>query len=479
MLSRDNLHPYQDDSITQLYNHDRILGIMPTGAGKTVSALTAFEELRRDGHVRQGVILAPKRVAGAVWPHEAAKWEHLQDVHVCAPGETKAQRKKALDDYRNDLIPVGIDNIKWLLEQVNTWDPDDPRLDLLIVDESSRFKKPGGAHSTALFDLVGWDDEENEVVADRFQNVWLLTGTPRPNSEADWWTQMQIVSREELWSRDYHRFLHRHFYTEPEDWEKRNWIIHPHAVEDIRNDVAKYSFKVPIEAVPRPASDPIIHNVELPTSARSIYRNMARKKFASLPARDIIAYTMAVATGKLVQAAQGFMYDDDKKERGAHPVHDVKMAMLLDLLASMEGDPCAIVYWFKEDLVRLKAVIPGLVWLGDGVGDKQTLEIERDWNAGRIERLAIHPASAGHGLNLQGVQCQLVHYALTWSAELYEQTVARFARQGYVGSADGKWQLLNHHIVALDTIDEAMIDRIQGKLTAQAAAMKYVRSVAV
>lgn len=460
MLTLDDFHPYQHNATDMLYEHAGMLGVMPTGAGKTAVGLTAFSELQRDGFVRKGVLLAPKRVALSVWPHEPLKWAHLVHLKVRALTGPPKKRWESLWCAHTDLYALGINNIVWLLEACADWDDDDPRFDILIVDESSRVKNPRGTWAKTLRKL-----------AKKFKTVWLLTGTPRPNSEQDYFVPMAVVSSDKLWGRSFDKWRRTNFF--PVDFEQRQWAIHQSAQEKINRDVARYSFKVPLSEVPRPASDPIVHKVTLPPKARIHYKKMERDLFTTLEHVDITAFSTAVSTGKLAQIAQGFIYDDKAIARS---VHHAKIEMLEHLLADMQGDAAALVYWFKEDLVRLRDVVPGLVWLGDGVSDKRSAEIEDDWNAGNIEHLALHPASAGHGLNLQGTQAQLIHYALTWSAELYEQVVARVARQGYVRKKK-EWVVLNHHIVADGTVDDIKMRRVSEKLTAQQAAVEYLKSV--
>lgn len=371
-----------------------------------------------------------------------------------------------MSDPAPDIYSVCINSIEWFEKECATWAADDPRFDILIFDEASKIKDPRGAWAKCLVRL-----------ADKFRTIWLLTGSPRPNSEQDYWVAMKVLSRSQLWGRSFDKWRRTNFY--PTDYMQRNWEIHRHYVDELNADVAKYSFKVPMSAVPRPASPPIMHKVQLTASVREQYKKMERELFATVDDADVIAFDAAVSSGKLAQIAQGFLYDD---EQVAHAMHHAKADMLLDLTARAGGSASALVYWFKEDLVRLRDLVPGLVWLGAGVSDKRALEIEAEWNAGNIEHLALHPASAGHGLNLQKTQAQMIHYALTWSAELYEQTVARVARQGYVGhvldvAGQRLWAVDNHHIVVEDTVDEAKMARVEGKLTAQEAAMQYIRSV--
>lgn len=464
MLSLSDFHVYQHNATTMLYEHDGIIAIIPTGGGKTSAGLTAFNELKKDGFVTTGMVLSTKKVALSVWPREPAEWTHLAHLVVQPLLGTPAQREEALNQPGVDLHTIGFDNIEWLLALTDTWKKDDPRFGILIIDEFSKLRNPRGTWAKAARKLCK-----------RFKIVWLLGGSPRPNGELDWYVPISIVSSDRTWGKSFDKWRRKNFF--PTDYEQRCWEIHQHYIPQLNADVAKHTFKVPMSAVPRPASDPIIHRVTMPGAARQQYREMERKLFTTINGMDIVAFDMAVSSGKLAQLAQGFLYDDDHV---AHAAHHAKSEVYRDLLDSMGGDAAAIVYWFNEDLVRLRDLTPGLVWLGEDVDDKRALEIEDEWNAGNIEHLALHPASAGHGLNLQKVQAQLIHYALTWSAELYEQVVARVARQGYVGGGGQgsmDWLVLNHHIVMEDTVDEAKMSRVAGKLTAQQAAMEYIQSV--
>lgn len=459
MLKLNDFHDYQHGGVTMLYEHNSILSIVPTGGGKTIMSLTAFAELQKDNEVRRGIVLAPKRVAYSVWPKEAQEWEQTAHLEVIAALGTAKNRKAVLNDPDIDLSCHCINNIDWLYDEVLTWDADDPRLDLLIFDEVSKCKDPRGAWAKTLRKLVPL-----------FKNYWPTTGSPRPNGELDWFVVMATLSSNKLWGRSFDKWRREHFF--PVDYDQRDWRIHRHCIDQINADVAKHSFKVPMSAVPRPASDPIIHEITLPKSVREKYKTMEKKLFAKVNGLDILAINAAVSSGKLSQMCQGFLYDEDKF---AHSLHHAKMDVLKDLVRDT-GDASAIVYWFNEDIKRLYDALPDLVHLGEGVSDKRAIEIEEEWNKGNIQHLAIHPASAGHGLNLQKTVAQLVHYSLTWSAELYDQVVARIARQGYVGDKKD-WLVLNHHIVAKNTVDEMKMSRVAGKLSAQAAAMEYIKSV--
>ena len=457
MLSLADFHKYQNNAVTELYERSHLLAIIPTGGGKTAIGLTAFSELQDAGEIRQGLLVAPKLVAASVWPSEPAEWTHLSDLDVRYLEGGPDEREKMLNGGA-DLYTCGVNNIQWLERVTAKWKPDDPRLDILIVDEASKFKDPRGAWSKAL-----------RKMAPRFKTVWLMTGTPRPNSLQDYFVYMAVLTENEIWGRSFDRWRQQFFY--PTDYHRHNWVPHGFATDIIHKDVARFSFRVPLSAVPRPPTDPVLHMVDLPECAMVRYKQMERDLFTEVNGEAVLAFSQAVSTGKLGQIAQGFVYDEDKISR---PLHNKKDEKLLEILESAEGDPCAVSYWFEEDLERLKHLVPDLRVMGAETTEKEALELEEDWNAGRVPVMAIHPGSAGHGLNLQKIPCQLIHYSPIWSAELEDQLISRFARQGYAGDV-----LVNHYILAKNTVDEAKRLRVQGKLSDQQASLEYLKSVGV
>ncbi len=457
MLSLNDFHEYQHNSVTELYERDRVLGMMPTGAGKTAVGLTAFSELQRADEARRAIVLAPRRVAETVWPAETAEWEQIKHLDVVYVGGTPKKRLEILDED-HDVYCVCENNIKWLEEVLATWPKDRQVFDLLIVDEASRYKNPRGSWSKVL----------RNKLAKRFQKVWMLTGSPRPNSELDYYTTVTVVSQATAWGASYDKWLTNNFY--PTDYERRKWAIIPDRTDKINKDVARWSFRVPLEAVPRPSSDPIIHEIDMPDDARAHYKQMEREFVVNLNTKDVIAMDSVGASGKLSQMAQGFVYDEN---RVAQDVSTAKIDYLKEFLDRVGGDRVCLVYWYREDLKRIQSLIPDIANLGHGSAGAYGTEVQRAWNAGELQYLAIHPGSAGHGVNLQKVEAHMIHYCLTWSAELYSQTVARLARQGYAGGG----RLMNHLLVCKKTIDEAKLERVQGKLDAQEAAMKYIKSV--
>jgi len=457
MLSKSDLHPYQQRVVTELYERAHVMLVAPMGAGKTASTLTAFHELQRDGVLRKAIILAPKRVALSVWPSEPPLWDHLQHLRLSSVSGTPEQRTTALDDISADIYVVGIDNVQWLTEQMRGWDDDDPRLDLLVIDELSRFKGPTGKRARAL-----------SMVSERFANRWGLTGTPMPNSEVDLYQPARIIARWTIWPEPFLDW--RMNYFKPDNPVTQfNWDIREEWRDKIWNDVARFSVVVrDDELPPQPDMQSVFHMVDLPPKALKAYREMERDLVIEAGGETLFAENMGVATGKLEQIVQGFVYKDGET---LTILHDAKKRMLADLLQSVGGQQVMVTYWFKEDLVHIRDVVGDqLAVLGAETKDSDVERIVGDWNVGRIKTLAVHPASAGHGLNLQkGHAAQIIHFCLTWSPELYEQVIKRIARQGNKAA-----RVFNHFIMARNTLDTVKRERVVHKLTRQDAFKVYI-----
>lgn len=456
MYKYSDLHAYQQKSITLMYESDGILAVLPMGAGKTVIALTAFNELKQANEIRRGLVIANKRIAFSVWPNEPCKWEHIQHLSVvCLAGSKKERYDLLHSDF--DLCTVTTNNMGWLYDIIDSWPPDSPIFDMLIVDEASMFKTPKSVRAKTLRKL-----------AKRFKIIWLLTGTPRPNSEADYFVPMSVITRDNLWGKSFYQWREKHFYAV--DYKRRQWVAHSHSAIQIKEDVSQHSFSVPLEAIPRPASDPIVHEVCLPNASMAAYKQMEKYLAAEVEGKSIAAFDMAVSVGKLAQITQGFVYDEDKN---AIDMNSSKLDMASEIVEQAGGDAILFIYWFQHDLVSLSRLIPNIPVIGSGVSDKEAAGIQNEWNSGNLPYLALQPASGGHGLNLQGTPAQIIHYSLIWSAELYEQAIARVARQGYAGGDC----VMNHHIVAKNTIDEMKLLRIKKKISNQEAAVAYLSKI--
>lgn len=457
MRTKADLRAAQQRTATYLYENDAVQAVLPMGAGKTAAALTAITEMIDDGVIRCALGLAPKRVAQLVWPKEPKLWEHLQHLKVSVVAGTPQQRHAALFDVDADIYMVGVDNAQWLVEVLEKLPEHHKLFDLLLIDELSRFKNPRGERAKALRKIIK-----------RWNTRWGLTGTPRPNGWEDQFMPMTLLTQMAIWGKSFDKWRDERFMQT--DYHGHQFALRPEWRDRTIADISRYSITISEEDMPDlPPLTPVFHWVTLPPAARKAYQDMEHKLFARYDRNPaILAANKAVATGKLAQIANGFMYD----EAGAvQHVHTEKADQLVELFEELDGDPGLVAYEFFEDLTVIKELYPGIPHLGRGTTDKQAEQYEREWNERRIEKLALHPASAGHGLNLQYGGAQLIWYGLTWSAELYDQTLKRFHRPGQ------NRRCFAHHILARDTVDEIKYDRVIMKMSEQEAFRKYLRKV--
>ena len=449
------LRSYQERAATFLYEHDAALLVAPLGAGKSTAALTAFAELARDGHRQHALVIAPKLVAATVWPQEVMAWPHLSHLRVAAlDGDADRRRALLMTAGEREVTTIGVDLAPWLIAELANFPDSYPLFDLLIIDETSKLKDPQGKRSRALL-----------KIARRFRSRWGLTGTPRPNSSMDLFMPMAILTVGTLWGHAFVPWRKRHF--RPRDRLEREWEPLPGAEEAIAADLATVAMRVADEDMPDlPPLNIVVSRIELPPAVMATYKTMQRQLFAAVEGRAIEATSAMVATGKCAQLANGFLYGG-----GAHdpiPVHTLKIDWLRELVDSLDGEPLLIAYEFVEDLRAIRRALGDVPALGGGTSAKQSAQLVDDWNAGRLPLLAFHPASAGHGLNLQHGGSRMAWLAPTWSAELHEQAIARLYRPGQTK------RVTVHVCVAAGAVDEMKRDRVLGKMSAQEAFRRHL-----
>lgn len=461
MRTKSDLRGFQNRLVDLFYVNDGLLVIVPMGGGKTVTAETTIDELIRDGHKRCALVLAPKRVAQLVWTKEHLEWEHLQHLTVRHVSGSPAERASKLGGSFNagimpDIYVVGIDNVQWLCEQLAKLDDDHPLFDLLLIDEISKFKAPRGKRGRALMKQI-----------ERFKTVWGMTGTPRPNGFVDLFRPIKIVSRNKTWAQSFDSWRDKRFES---DFMKTHWTIREEWIERTLDDIAQWTVTIDESEMPDlPGLVPVFHWVDLPPRAREAYKKMEKELFAQIKTQEgILAANMGVATGKLAQAAQGFMYNN---KREVEDLHTEKADMLVDLVEELQSNPAMICYEFIEDMNTLQSLWPGMPYFGAGTNDKRALEYETRWNNGDLPLLGMHPASAAHGLNLQFGGHQFIFYGLPWSAEYYDQIIKRIYRPGQ------KHKVFAHYILARNTIDEVKYARLVERLDEQEAFKRYMRKV--
>lgn len=416
------------------------------GLGKTVITLSAIQNLLFDSfEIKKVLIIAPIRVARDTWPDECEKWEHLHLLRYATVIGSVNERIQALQK-KADIYFINRENIDWLVNKSEM--PFD--FDMVVIDELSSFKSHTAKRFKALVQVRPY-----------IKRIVGLTGTPSSNGLMDLWAPFRILDKGERLGRFITHY--RQTYFEP---DKRNgMIIYSYKLRQ-GSEEAIYE-KISDITVSMKAEDYLVMpelmmnqvTVELSKKEQDIYDQLKKEMLVTLKDKEIDAVNAAVLSGKLLQMASGNIYDEDKKS--IH-VHDKKLDALEDLIEGANGKPLLVTYWFKHELYRIKERFD--------IRELKTKQDFKDWNNGEIPVAIIHPASAGHGLNLQSGGSTLVWFSLTWSLELYEQTNARLYRQGQTES------VVIHHIVAKNTLDEYVLKALQNKSKSQNALIDAVKA---
>ena len=416
---------YQSYATQQILDNPSVCLMLDMGMGKTVSTLTAVQELINRGEVKKVLIIAPLRVASTTWLDEVDKWEHLKLKAVPVLGSLD-KRLKALDT-KADLYLINRENVTWLVEYYRYKFP----FDMVVIDESSSFKNARSKRFRSLKKVRG---AVNRVVE--------LTGTPAPNSLMDLWSQIYLLDGGVRLGRTLTEYRMLYFLPGASNGKVvYNWILKQGADKVIHRKISDICVSMKSEDYLN--LPPVINNyvrVTMPDYAIDAYKDFERKQVLELTGGTLAAQTAAVLAGKLMQFANGTVYDD---EGNAQIIHSAKLAALEEI-ADTTGKSLLVFYNYRHDLARLKETFPQAVEL------KGESEIKR-WNSGEISMLLAHPASAGHGLNLQFGGSIIIWYSLTWSLELYQQANKRLHRIGQERT------VIIHHLTARGTIDETVV----------------------
>ena len=454
MRKKTELRPYQERIATHLYEHDESLCVLRMGGGKTVAALTAIAELIEHKVIRHALVIAPKRVAQVVWPDEIEEWKHLKHLNYqVIRGDPQWRRHELRMCGHRDIAMIGIDLMQWMIDNIDDLPDNHLLFDLLVIDEISKLRDPTGARAKALTRHIR-----------RWKMVWGMSGTLRPNSALDLFMPVRLVTRGKTWGRSYYQWRKDRFYTT--DYMGYDWAPLPGTEEKLNADLAPLTVTVEEGEMPTHVPNIVFDKVELPSEARHQYDMMQRKLIAEVGDDEIIAGSAAIATGKLAQMANGFIYPI-AGSTVVNNVHNTKRDWLRELITDAV-DNTIIVYEYQADLAMLAHEIKELTgeelrYLGAGVTDKQAAANIKDWNAGKLKFMGLHPASGGHGLNLQHGGADMAWISPTWSPELWEQTIARLARSGQ------KRPVVVRVCTAAATVDELKIDRVHNKMSAQQA----------
>lgn len=438
-------HNYQQFATDFILNQSICCLMLDMGLGKTVITLTALWQLALDSFdVSRVLVIAPKRVAEDTWPKELAKWEHLTGLTFSLVLGSAAERKAALQ-RKAFLYIINRENVAWLVKN-HYWD-----FDMVVIDELSSFKSNKAERFKAM-----------KKVRPTVTRIVGLTGTPAPNTLLDLWPQMYLMDMGQRLGRFIGGFRDRFFLPDKRNRE----IIYSYKPREGAED-AIYALISDI-CISMKAADYLdmperIDNrieVSMSPKERKLYDDFQKDMVLSIGDEQLDAANAAALSNKLLQMANGAVYGEDKK---VLPVHDRKLDALEDLVEAANGKPLLVAYWYKHDLQRIKVRFKNARCI-------DTAKDIDDWNAGQIPLALIHPASAGHGLNLQDGGCTIVWFGLTWSLELYQQLNARLWRQGQ------KHTVVIHHIVTKGTHDEDVMWALENKDTRQSALIEAVRA---
>lgn len=455
MLKRDNLHDYQERGVSHIVDNEYCALFLDMGLGKTVTTLTAIKELLDNCIISNALVIAPKKVTQVTWSDEIKNWEHLQGLTISVIDGTAKQRREAMA-AKADIYAVSRDNIVWLvLEHGGVKLP----YDMVVIDELSSFKN----HASKRFRAM-------RKVRKFIPRVVGLTGTPAPNGLIDLFAQMYLIDEGQRLGKTVTAYRDRFFRP-----GKRNGdIVYTYELkapqdeteQQISDLISDITISMTAEDYLRMPDKIMLYDyVDLAPKVLAMYRDFEKEQILELINSDepISAASAAALSNKLQQFANGAIYD---AERNVKDLHNEKLDKLEELVEAANGEPVLIAYSYKHDLERimqkLKAYKPVKLEKPEHIAD---------WNAGKIPVLVTHPASAGHGLNLQKGGHNIIWFGNTWSLELYQQFNARLYRQG-----QGK-PVTIHHIVTRGTIDEKIIKSLDGKRETQDGLMESIKEL--
>lgn len=443
-------HKYQTYAIQRVIENPVSGLFLDMGLGKSVIALTAINELMYNYfEVNKVLVIAPLRVAKMTWSQEIEKWDHLNNLTISKVLGTEKQRLKALE-VKADIYIINRENTEWL---VNLYGRSWP-FDMVVIDELSSFKSYRARRFKAL-----------RKVRPLIKRIVGLTGTPTPNGLIDLWPQMYLLDRGERLGKTITEYRQKYFTPSRMNWQTGvvyDYNLKPGADKEIYKKIEDICVSMKAEdylEVPELMEIPV--PVELEDKDYQKYKKFERDLLLSVSDTEIItAMTAAVLSNKLLQMANGAIYDEYRK---VHIVHDEKIKALEEIIEAANGKPVIVYYNYKHDMERIQKYFK----------DTRILETEKDikdWNEGKIPILLLHPASAGHGLNLQEGGNTIVWFGLNWSLELYQQANARLHRQGQTSKVSC------YLLVTKGTIDEDVIQAINNKAKGQEALLEAVKA---
>ena len=439
-------HNYQNYAKDFILAHKVSALFLDCGLGKTITTLTAINELMYDSfEISKVLIIAPLRVAQSTWKEEIEKWDHLNLLRYSIAVGDEKERLKALKQ-NSDIYIINRENVDWLVTKSGM----DFNFNMLIIDELSSFKSHTSKRFKSLLKIRPY-----------FERVVGLTGTPSSNGLMDLWAEFRVLDLGERLGRYITHYRNEYFLP-----DKRNGTVifsykpQPNAEERIYRRLADITISMKsTEYLKMP--ELILNELEinLDEEDQMKYKKFKKEMVMTIQEKEIDAINAASLSNKLIQLANGSIYDADKK---FYEIHNKKLDKLEEIIESANGKPVLVAYWFKADKERIEKRFK--------VREIKTTDDIKQWNMGMINLALIHPASAGHGLNLQSGGSTLVWFSLTWSLELYQQTNARLYRQGQ------KDTVVIHHLITKNTIDEDIMKSLKRKDKTQEALMRAVKA---
>jgi SNF2 family DNA or RNA helicase len=401
MLNKNNLHDYQLRGVNHILDTQNVALFLDMGLGKTITTLTAIQDLLYDSFsIKKVLIIAPLRVCNSVWEQEAKNWEHTQELSFINLAGGRSNMLKGLQRSA-DIYLINRENVKALVD-VGKWD-----FDMVVIDESSSFK----SHSSLRFKAL-------KKVLHLVDKMVLLTGTPAPNGYMDLWSQIYLLDKGARLGKNITAYRNRYFVSDFMGW---SYDLRPNAEKNIQDKIQDVTLSMSTEDyLELPEFIPTVLNNKLSGSLLKKYNEFKADMLLEVGDEVITAMSAATLTNKLLQFCSGNMYDENGQ---IHHFHDLKIDTLKEIIEENHGN-ILVAYNYKHELEALKKAFPEAVVL-----DKSEKTVEK-WNNGEIRLLLAHPASAGHGLNLQHGGDIIVWYGFTWSLELYQQFNKRLHRQG-------------------------------------------------
>lgn len=439
-------HNYQNYAKDFILAHKVSALFLDCGLGKTITTLTAINELMYDSfEISKVLIIAPLRVAQSTWKEEIEKWDHLNLLRYSIAVGDEKERLKALKQ-NSDIYIINRENVDWLVTKSGI----DFNFGMLVIDELSSFKSHTSKRFKSLLKIRPY-----------FERVVGLTGTPSSNGLMDLWAEFRVLDLGERLGRYITHYRNEYFLP-----DKRNGAVifsykpQPNAEERIYRRLADMTISMKsTEYLKMPE---LIRNeleINLDEEDQMKYKRFKKEMVMTIKEKEIDAINAASLSNKLIQLANGSIYDEAKN---FYEIHNKKLDKLEEIIESANGKPVLVAYWFKADKERIEKRFK--------VREIKTADDIKQWNKGMIDLALIHPASAGHGLNLQSGGSTLVWFSLTWSLELYQQTNARLYRQGQ------KDTVVIHHLITKNTIDEDIMKSLKRKDKTQEALMRAVKA---